>query len=86
MEQPIHYRRNVQALSKEDRKQYFWCLKMLGILPPFQAMKERYFWTLGTPGPEYLAREDSDYEEKKDDLPVPNSPPYNQIQPKCLHD
>lgn len=28
-----------------------WCLKMLGILPPFEALKDRYFWTLGTEGP-----------------------------------
>ena len=45
---PIGVRRNIQAVSKEERKQYFWCLKMLGILPPFELLKERKFATLGT--------------------------------------
>ena len=47
----IGVRRNIQALEVEERKQYFWCLKMLSILPPFEANKKRYFYTFGTKGP-----------------------------------
>ena len=39
----VGIRKNILALSANERKQYMWCLKMLDILPPLKANQSRYF-------------------------------------------
>ena len=43
-------RRNINALEGNERKQFFWCMKMLGILPSFKALRNRYFISRGYKG------------------------------------
>ena len=47
-------RKNINALHPNERKRFFWCMKMLGILPPFQALKDRYFISRGVDGPSHI--------------------------------
>jgi hypothetical protein len=54
-------RKNVLALTEKERKQYFWCVKMLGVLPAFKKGTERKMWSLAYPGG-YKPGDDTYYE------------------------
>lgn len=71
------FRRNILALNDNERQQYFWGLKMLGILPSFKGNRDRFYWTLGFSGLD-INQEDI----TKEDLPKLE----NYIKPRRLHD